>query len=289
MTVTASPPTSPTARSAAPLVRWSGITHVGRFRKNNEDVFLALAVDRHEVRYLGKTGEASLADSDFIFAVSDGMGGAKSGEFASRSAIDRITKLLPRHFRRDDSPEAAASILSELVASIHSDLLKLGFSYEECAGMGATLSLGWLTPSWLHFAHLGDSRIYHLPPGSGLKQLTEDHTHVGWLRRQGKLNEREARAHPLRNALHQALGAGHQFAEPHVGTVPYHIDDRFLLCSDGVTDGLWDRQIEELIRTPPPERAGHSPARCVVEEAVAHSGRDNATAVVVEIHAPNPP
>jgi protein phosphatase len=221
------------------------------------------------VRYLGKTGDASLAETDFIFAVSDGMGGAKSGEFASRSAIDRITKLLPRHVRRDEDPASAALILSELVKSVHVDLLKLGASYEECSGMGATLTLAWLTPSWLHFAHVGDSRLYHLPAAAGLQQLTHDHTHVGWLRRQGKLNEREARSHPLRNALHQALGAGHQFVEPQVGSENYQPDDRYVLCTDGVTDGLWDRQLEEIVRTPPPERAGESPAKCVVEEAVA--------------------
>src|SRR6185503_19474110 len=92
------PAASPTP-SPAPDVHWSGLTHVGRIRKNNEDAFLALAVDGHEVRYLGKTGHASLDGSDFVFAVSDGMGGAKSGEFASRIAVDRITRLFPRAFR----------------------------------------------------------------------------------------------------------------------------------------------------------------------------------------------
>lgn len=275
--------------SPASLVRWSGMTHIGRVRPNNEDVFLALTFDAREVRYLGKTGEASLAEADFIFAVSDGMGGAKSGEFASRSTIDRVTRLLPRHFRHADDPAAAAEILAELVAAIHADLLKLSFSYEECAGMGATLSLAWLTPSGLHFAHLGDSRIYQLPRAGGFVQLTHDHTHVGWLRRQGKLSEREARTHPMRNALHRSLGAGHQFAEPHLGTVAHQPGDRFLLCSDGVTDGLWDRHLEELVRTPPPERATQSPAQCLVEEAVAKSGRDNATAIVVEIISPVSP
>src|SRR5262245_53855909 len=89
-----SPPAGP-----SPEIHWSGLTHVGRIRKNNEDAFLALAVDGREVRYLGKTGHASLDACDFVFAVSDGMGGAKSGEFASRIAVDRITRLFPRAFR----------------------------------------------------------------------------------------------------------------------------------------------------------------------------------------------
>jgi len=280
----------PVSAATPPEVQWSGLTHVGRVRKNNEDTFLALAIDGREVRYLGKTGQASLAGNDFIFAVSDGMGGAKSGEFASRIAIDRITRLFPRAFRLSASGVGMgfADVLTELVNQIHFDLLKLGFSYEECAGMGATLSLTWLTPEWLYFAHLGDSRIYYLPHDGPLTQVTHDHSHVGWLRRKGQLNEREARTHPRRNALQQALGAGHQFIDPHIGAVGHRPGDRFLICSDGLTDGLWDRQIEELLRAAVP--SGTSPARShahtLVDEAVHASGRDNTTAVVVEIVAP---
>ncbi len=266
-------------------LRWSGMTHVGRIRKNNEDTFLALTFDGHEVRYLGKTGQSSLASDDFVFAVSDGMGGAKAGEFASRFAVDRITRLLPRSFRLSAAGMEAGfgDILIELFSAIHADLLHLGFSYEECAGMGATLSLTWFTPEWMYFAHIGDSRIYYLPREGGLSQLTHDHSHVGWLRRKGSLNEREARTHPRRNALQQALGAGHQFVEPHVGAIGHRPGDRFLICSDGLIDGLWDRQLEELIRTPLPEHANQSAAQRLVEEAVQSSGRDNTTAVVIEI------
>ncbi len=280
------PPKAPASASpSAPLLHWSGMTHVGRVRPNNEDVFLALTFDEREVRFLGKTGEASLADADFIFAVSDGMGGAKSGEFASRFAVDRITRLLPRRFRRasEQPAEGFATILGELFTAIHADLLKLGFSYEECAGMGATLTLAWVTPDRLHFAHVGDSRLYRLPREGGLTQLTHDHSHVGWLRRQGKLTEREARAHPMRNALHQSLGASNQFLDPHLGFVDHQPGDRFVICSDGVTDGLWERQVDELVRTPPPERLHQPAAQRLVEEAVAQSGRDNVTAVVVEV------
>jgi PPM family protein phosphatase len=284
------PPNAP-ARSgpAAVEVHWSGLTHVGRVRPNNEDAFLALTVDGHEVHYLGKTGHASLDRCDFVFAVSDGMGGAKSGEFASRITVDRITRLFPRAFRLSAAGMGVgfSDVLGELFTSIHYDLLRLGFAYEECSGMGATLSLCWLTPEWMYFGHVGDSRIYYLPRDGGLTQVSHDHSHVGWLRRQGRINEREARMHPRRNALQQALGAGHQFIDPHVGAVGHRAGDRFLICTDGVIEGLWDRQIDELLRAP--SHDSNSPAQRVVEEAVQSSGRDNATAVVIELKGAGQP
>lgn len=261
---------------------WSACTHRGRFRANNEDTFLGLAFDAEHVRHLGKAGRASLADSDLVFAVSDGMGGARSGEFASRITLEKVTRFLPRGFRRTAGGTAVgfSEILAGIVAGIHRDLTGMGQSYEECAGMGATLSLGWFTPGWMHFSHIGDSRIYHLPAGGRLVQLTHDHTHVGALRRAGQLNEREARAHPRRNALQQVLGAGHQFAEPQLGSVACRPGDRFLFCTDGLVDGLWDRRLEEALLGAGPV-AALAPA--LVEEAVQISGRDNATAIVVAV------
>ncbi len=272
------------ASAPTPFVHWSGLTHVGRVRQNNEDAFLALAVDGREVRYLGKTGHASLGESDFVFAVSDGMGGAKSGEFASRITVDRITRLFPRAFRMAASGLGAGfnDVLAELVTAIHQDLLKLGYSYEECAGMGATLSLCWVRPDWVYFAHLGDTRIYYLPHDGNFTQVTHDHSHVGWLRRARQINEREARTHPRRNSLNQALGAGHQFIDPHIGAVAHRPGDRFVICSDGLTDGLWDRQIEENLRIPEPRPDGLSPAHALVHQAVENSGRDNVTALVFD-------
>ena len=76
-------------------IQWWGLTDTGRYRKNNEDAFLALALDGFQVKHLGKVGESQLEDHDYIFAVSDGMGGANAGEFASRIAIEKITYLFP--------------------------------------------------------------------------------------------------------------------------------------------------------------------------------------------------
>ena len=284
-------PSSTPADAAPPSseLHWSGLTHIGRIRRNNEDAFLALTFDGHEVHYLGKTGQASLAGADFVFAVSDGMGGEKSGEFASRITIDRITRLLPKNFRLSAAGIAGGfkDVLVELFSQIHADLIEFGAA-EECAGMGATLSLTWFTPQQMYFAHVGDSRIYYLPRDGGLTQLTHDHSHVGWLRRNGQINERESRTHPRRNALQQALGAGNQFIEPHVGALDYQPGDRFLICSDGLNEGLWDRQLEELIRTPPSNLADQTPAQRLVEESVQTSGQDNTTAVVIEVPSAPP-
>jgi serine/threonine protein phosphatase PrpC len=279
---------SPTLR---PDLSWSGLTDRGKVRPNNEDSFLALAFDGREVRRLGKIGTASSATSDFVFAVSDGMGGAKSGEFASRITVEKITQLLPRSFKLSASgmSRGFTDILLEVFHAIHYELLKLGYSYEECRGMGTTLTLGWLTPGWLYFGHIGDSRLYYLPQSGGMTQLTHDHTHVGYLRRQGQINEREARAHPMRNALHQALGAGHQFIEPQFGAVALTPGDRFVLCSDGLIDGLWDRHIEELIRTPSAPEARYAPAERLVAAALENSGQDNTTALTFELLTPAAP
>jgi protein phosphatase len=103
------------------------------------------------------------------------------------------------------------------------------------------------------------------------------------MRRKGELNEREARTHPRRNALQQSLGAGTQFIEPHVGAVGHRPGDRFLICSDGLVDGLWDRRIEEIIRSHVPSPGGPTVAQLLVDEAVLSSGRDNTTALLVEI------
>jgi len=261
-------------------LQWAGMTHPGKVRKNNEDVFLALNFDRHELRYLGKTGEGSMEGADYVFAVSDGMGGAKSGEFASRVAVDKITHLLPRNYgmTAQQLEGGTEDILHELFERIHRTVLDYGQHYEECAGMGATLSLCWFMPGWMSFGHIGDSRIYHLPTGGEMVQLSEDHSHVGWLRRQGRLNEREARVHPHRNALAQALGGGQQQIEPHIGRVRCHPGDRFLICSDGLIDGLWDWRIGELAREPGPPSV-----EVMVRESVEASGRDNTTALLVEV------
>lgn len=265
-------------------IDWSGLTDVGRFRKNNEDAFLALALNGEGVRRLGKFGEAEILENDYIFAVSDGMGGANAGEFASSIAVDKITRLFPQTFRRSAEGISVGfqDLLGELFDQIHRELTHMGQAYEELRGMGATLSLCWVRPGWVYFAHVGDSRIYHLPAAGGIKQVSHDHTHVGWQQRNGEISEMQARTHSGRNALQQAMGGKTQNLSPHFGAVAYEPGDIFMLCSDGLVEGLWDSGMKRLIRNPPNNAPGDVAHR-LVQEAVQTDGKDNTTAVVFEL------
>jgi protein phosphatase len=121
-----------------------------------------------------------------------------------------------------------------------------------------------------------------------MRQLSHDDTYVGWMFRNGQINEREARSHPRKNILQRALGAGHQFIEPQIGGLRLEKGDAILLCSDGIVDGMFDAQIEEMLRTSTGtefmNEHGTNPAESLVRTAVEQSGRDNTTAVVVVVH-----
>jgi PPM family protein phosphatase len=276
-----------TRRTSAPQkLKWFGQSDRGKVRKNNEDSFLGLQFDAREVYLLGKMGEAATQDKDLVFAVADGMGGALAGEYASRIAIEKITRLLPRSFHQLAAGLEAgfADVLTELFGEIHRALAFVGSSYEECSGMETTLSLCWFTPGWMYFGHIGDGRIYYFPAREGgLKQLSQDDTYVGWLFRNGQINEREARTHPRRNVLQKALGGGNQFVDPQLGAVAYEPGDIFLLCTDGLVEGLYDWELLEFFRPPDSAKPAVNPAQRLVTAAVDKDGRDNVTALVIQV------
>ncbi|GHB95783.1 PP2C family protein-serine/threonine phosphatase [Cerasicoccus arenae] len=265
-------------------LRWWAMTDKGRFRANNEDSFLGLEVDGREVFRLGKIGEATFEQGDFIFAVSDGMGGANAGEFASNIAVEKITQLLPNAFRLRATgfSRGGVDFLAEVIEQIHRAMRYQGLAYEETSGMGATLSLCWFTPEKAYFGHVGDSRIYHLPNGGVFKQMTHDHTHVGSLVRAGKMTEIQARLHPSKSALQMVLGGRMESVDPQLGQVIYEPGDWFVFCTDGISDGVSSRKIDDLVRTPSIPAQKFLPAERLIREAWDIS-RDNMTAVVVEV------
>ncbi|MEO0454657.1 MAG: protein phosphatase 2C domain-containing protein [Verrucomicrobiota bacterium] len=265
-------------------VRWSSATHPGNLRKQNEDTYLILHFDSKTVSFLGKSGQFSL-DENLLFAVGDGMGGENSGEFASRIAIDQMTRIFPKALLQENQVflDHYEEIFSELYREIHHSLLLLGDSYLECRGMGSTLTTCWLSGNHLRFCHIGDSRFYSITPGTKIEQISHDHTHVGWLLRKGKITPSEARRHPSRNALQKALGSNHQIVSPQIGELPLVDGQMLLLCSDGLSDELSDQQILDILSHPGPLATEHSLAQTLIDQGLRRQGKDNMTAVLLEI------
>jgi protein phosphatase len=179
--------------------------------------------------------------------------------------------------------------LKELFCSIHKELNRIGFDVH-CRNMGSTLTVVWVHGGLAMFAHIGDTRLYRLYRVEGestypmkMVQVSEDHTFVGWLRRTGQINERQARFHPRKNVLSRALGAGHQIIEPQIGAFILSAGEKLVLCSDGVIDGLWDHAIRELVCESSSDGQHEQLAQRLVLTAVSESGRDNTTAIVVEL------
>ncbi len=264
---------------------WSAQTHQGRVRQNNEDAFLGLRFDHQELTFLGKEGAVAIDPHEFIFAVSDGMGGEKAGEFASKIVLETVTELVSREFHQktQERRQAPKTLLRNFCQRIHERARHVSQYYAECRGMGATLSLCWLQKNRAHIIHIGDSRIYHLPKNGPMQQLTEDHTIPGSLMRAGQITEREARNHPYRHQLERSIGCQPGAVEPQITAQTFDAGDCFVLCSDGITDGVWDRGIEKFVCQPPPYLSELPPAQRLVKEALDASGRDNLTAMVLEI------
>jgi serine/threonine protein phosphatase PrpC len=272
-------------------IRWSACSDPGTFRSNNEDRFLGVISSRYGIRYLGKIGTASTADGDTVFAVADGMGGERSGELAGKIATDELTRMLPKAQALNHRilAETYPQILKDLFQSIHRELDRIGFDVH-CKNMGSTFTVVWIHGRLVMYAHIGDTRLYRLVRAEGestyplkMTQISEDHTFVGWLRRTGQINERQARFHPRKNVLSRALGASHQFVEPQIGSFTLSPGERLLLCTDGVIEGLWDHAIRDLVCDTTSLDDPISPAERLVRTAVSESGRDNSTAIIVEL------
>jgi protein phosphatase len=225
-------------------------TDTGRQRKGNEDAYFARSP---------------------LFAVADGMGGAQAGEVASAAAIEAIERGLP------DGPGSPEERLASLVLDANERIIALAAEDQGRAGMGTTMTAAYLTEAEVAVAHVGDSRLYRLRGGE-LERLTEDHTLVAELERQGKITQEEAGRHPQRSIITRALGAEPDIQVDH-HTWPARDGDVYLICSDGLMM-FPEERIGEIVRNAPDLR---SAARALVDAANAGGGRDNITVVLFRV------
>ncbi len=226
-------------------------TDTGRERRTNEDSYLARTP---------------------IFVVADGMGGAQAGEVASRTAVELFAAGL------DSDAASAEQHLARRVREANQRIHQLSRADAQRAGMGTTLTAVHVGADEIAIAHVGDSRAYRLRAGV-LTLLTDDHSLVAELVRQGKLTEREADEHPQRSIITRALGP-----EPdvEVDTLTHRgmAGDVYLLCSDGLTSMLPESRLRELLTSAP---SLEEAARTLIAGANAAGGRDNITVVLFRL------
>ncbi|MFL6151464.1 MAG: PP2C family protein-serine/threonine phosphatase [Ornithinibacter sp.] len=241
-------------RGSGLRVRSGSATSVGRVRDHNEDALL---------------------DEGLVFAVADGMGGHAAGEVASRIAIEALAHLV------DHPPSREGDVVAAL-REANDGILRSQERDPGQRGMGTTVTgLTVLDAGegehWVVF-NIGDSRVYRVA-GDRLHQVTHDHSEVRELLDAGLIDEEEAARHPMRNVITRSLGSG-QAPDPDVWELPPEAGERFVVCSDGLSNELDD---DEIARIALEHADPQSAADELVAAAVRAGGRDNVSVVVVSV------
>lgn len=228
---------------------WGARSDVGLVRAHNEDAFLAQAP---------------------LFVVCDGMGGHAAGEVASHIAVEAIAKRAPEH--------ADEILLGAAVEAANEEVLEGALTGKGKPGMGCTASCVLIENNLMSIAHVGDSRVYLLHSGT-LVRITHDHSYVEELVDAGEITADEARVHPSRSIITRALGSDPDMYADHF-TLDVTSGDRIILCSDGLSSMVPDKEIEELaVSSVTPQAA----ADTLVSAALTAGGHDNVTVVVVDV------
>jgi serine/threonine protein phosphatase PrpC len=234
------------------LGRTVALTDTGRKRRHNEDVYV---VDPP------------------IFAIADGMGGAKAGEVAAALAADAL---------RGEGGSGEESVVT-LIQEANRRVYERASEDAAKSGMGTTMTVALLEDGRVRIGHVGDSRAYLIRDGE-LSQLTDDHSLVGELVRSGKLAPEDADTHPQRSVITRVLGT-----DPDVDvdtiTIETRSGDLFLLCSDGLYSMVGNDRILELVERN--RRDLDAAAKALVAAANKGGGDDNITVVAFEIASPD--
>lgn len=252
-------------------IRAAVCSHKGRVRANNEDNFY---FDGSSLRS-GKQDQGAYLCRTFstarrLFAICDGMGGIDAGETASLRAVQSLREFPKGAFRT--APEIAVALQS-ISDQISAD------AEANARRSGTTIAMLSVDGDRACIANVGDSRVYRLRSGA-LRQMSLDHSEVQRLISAGSLTAEEARSYPGRHIITQFLGMpGEIRLAPFIETgIPLAPGDVFLLCSDGLTDMVDDREIHEILCNAPDEK---SACRALVEKALSNGGRDNVTVMVL--------
>ncbi len=257
-------------------------TDAGKVRSGNEDNFLVgIHTSTFADNLLGIL-PFDIFTAPLILMVSDGMGGAAAGEVASQIAVETVGRSMNPHVL--NTAEALVEQMVEALRSANRAITKRSRQFPEMTGMGATATAAVLYQQHAFLGQIGDSRAY-LIRGDQIVQLTKDQSLVNQLVEAGRISEEEARVHPRKNIILQALGSQEAL---HVATAKLEIcrGDYLLLCSDGLSGMLSDDDLLAVIR-----RNDEVDAACreLVKLANQNGGIDNITVVLAEMSDDNLP
>ncbi len=237
-------------------------TDVGKVRLENQD-FGTYTTARE--------GAASQAGGRLLI-VADGMGGHRGGATASRLA----TETVKAQYLGSETEDVAAA-LRDAVKRANARIFSEAQSNPDLRGMGTTTSALVIRGNQSWFAHVGDSRIYFVR-NNDIKQLTEDHSLVATMVREGLLTSQEAENHPRRNVLQRSLGVGEEVEIDVRGPMDVQEGDVFVLCSDGLHGLVKEDEIRDIAKLTP-----HQAAEEFVKRALERGAPDNVTVIVAKV------
>lgn len=238
------------------MIRFDELTHVGYVRSNNEDRATHLLKEKFQ-----------------LFLVCDGMGGVAGGEIAAQICCDSLHTYYSQ-FDMILNPEKTFIEFFELVQNDILNAAKDNFSLK---GMGTTAVLLLITEKMFHYAHIGDSRLYHARGGK-VTQLTDDHTIVQDMINRREISKDKATYHPYRNILTRVLGSGE--ATPEIVTgLTLKRKDKFLLATDGLLPEVDAVYLEEILAETPYSKV----CQTICQAALEAGGSDNITMILVDV------
>ncbi len=232
------------------------LTNIGNHRKRNEDYIIT-----HEFNEKVK-----------VFIVLDGVGGSNSGDIASKLTGDKVLEYLEKNMDLNNITE---SIIKEAMMYVNKEIYTMSNSIKKYNGMGTTISLLLLNEQVAYFVSVGDSRIYYIK--DGMEQITEDDTYINALLKDKIINKEEAENHPQKHMLVNAIGLNKNL-KCKVFKKNVKKMDKFLLCTDGLTNMLDDKEIFKVINKTKKEKV----CEALVLMANKRGGTDNISVVYVE-------
>lgn len=252
-------------------IRVHGITDKGKLRENNEDNFLILDIGKKKS---GDIDDPRFLTSGIFLVVADGMGGAAAGEKASEIVISTAREVALQNLTASDPDEISFQCIKSAVA----ECKKITKRNPEWIDMGSVATYAYLHKKNAFIAQVGDTRLY-LHRERELKQITEDQTLINELMKLDLITADQARIHPQRNAVTQAIGSMGDL-NPVTYHIPLKIGDRILLCSDGLSGMVSDLEIQSIL-----ESHSNIPdaLKILLETALENGGIDNITVILADI------